>query len=293
MKKILLFGSNGFIGTNIRLYYKNQRKFKVIIPTYGKNDVVPTKEIGKIIAKIQPDFVINAAYFGGVSSAVTYSKINIQNNIDLIETILWGCAKVKKIRKVIFFGSSLEYADSIRAIDETHPIGPKNAYATTKAVTSLLSLAVAKELKIPLILIKPFNLYGPFDTKSVVYYLIKSIITKTHFQITRGEQIRDYLYIEDFIHILDQILRSKNIASCGVYNLGSGTPIHLKKMYSLIFGLTKFQGIVHYKESSADEYWHQVSNSDKIKRLIRTGSLTPIDVGIKKTIQWIKSEAKK
>src|SRR3989338_11328393 len=112
MLKILLFGSGGFIGTNFRQYFQNNKQYKLITPSAEKNDVLKALDIKKIIQKISPHFIINSAYYGGVSSSIKFSRNNLNKNLDIIQSILEGSKGIKSIKKIIFFGSSLEYADS-------------------------------------------------------------------------------------------------------------------------------------------------------------------------------------
>ena len=58
MKKILLFGSKGFIGTNFRQYFQNNKQYKLITPSAEKNDVLKALDIKKIIQKICKNILI-------------------------------------------------------------------------------------------------------------------------------------------------------------------------------------------------------------------------------------------
>lgn len=290
MKKILLFGSSGFIGTNLKLYFQNNQTYKLIIPLVKNKDILSSREIKKVIKKISPDFIINAAYYGGVSSSIHFSRVNINKNLGIIQAILEGSRRISSLKKIIFFGSSLEYADSKAPLKETDPIGPKNTYAAIKSVSTLLSLALARELDLPLILIRPFNLYGPYDRKSVIYYLIKAIINRKPFQITKGGQIRDYLFIEDFVKIIAGVIENyQKFKNYEIYNIGSGKPTKLKTVFSLIFQLTNFKGKIKYTVNNQNEYWHQVADIEKIKNQIKLNSPIPLILGLKKTLAWFKS----
>ena len=83
MRKILLFGSGGFIGTNFRQYFQNNKQYKLITPSAEKNDVLKALDIKKIIQKISPHFIINTAYYGGVSSSIKFSRNNLNKNLVL------------------------------------------------------------------------------------------------------------------------------------------------------------------------------------------------------------------
>ena len=71
--------------------------------------------------------------------------------------------------------------------------------------------------------------------------------------------------------------------------MGSGKPAKLKTIFSLIFQLTDFNGKVKRCDNYNNEYWYQVANIEKIKKLIQIKTPKSLKAGLKKTITWIKS----
>jgi len=289
MKKILLFGSTGFIGKNLSNYFKLSKKYLLLTPSKIECNLLDLSQVKKVVKETQPDFIINTAYFGGVSSKIIYSDENIFNNIKLVINILRASVNSKQLKKIILFGSGLEYDNSSLSIKETDQIKPKNIYATIKSITSLLSIGLAQELKLPLVLIRPFNLYGPNDKKSVIFYLINSILKNRDFVLTKGEQVRDYLYIDDFTKIIYKIIDNyQKFEDLEIYNASSGKLTQLKTIFKIIFKLCNFEEKYTIIKNSENEYWHQVANIKKIKRLISINKLTSLENGLKNTLDWIK-----
>ena len=247
--------------------------------------------VKNIITKTDPDFIINCAYYGGVTSRIKFSYTNLFNNLKIITNILESSVYATKLKKIIFFGSGLEYDSSNLAIKETNLVKPKNIYATIKTMTSLLSVNLAKELNLPLILLRPFNLYGPYDKRSVIYYLIDSILYKQKFTLTRGKQIRDYLYISDFTKIVCDIIDNyKKFKDLNIYNVGSGTPTSLETIFNTIFKLTHVSKDYKIKKYSDNEYHYQCANIEKLNKIIKIKHITPLIEGLKETIVWISGK---
>ncbi len=292
MKKILLFGSSGFIGRNIKEYFLKQEGYIVTGPSRMACDLLNYFQTRQVITKLQPDFIINAAYIG-VDSGVKYSNEYVFNNLKIVTNILRGSTQVPNLKKMLFFGSGLEYGDSKNPISENHSLNPKNIYATTKAINTLLSLSLANELNLPLVIFRPFNLYGKYDTKSVIYYIISSILENKKFYITKGGQKRDYLFINDLIKIIYNFVEDySSFENYQIYNIASGKPVQLSTIYKIIFNAMQFNGDSKFREYHKNDYWHQVANISKLKRLIRLDRFTELKEGLQKTIVWIKHSKK-
>lgn len=288
MINILLFGSTGFIGKNIEEYFRDKKKIKVIVPPRKECDVLKYKQVKSCVERVNPDVVINAAYMG-VDSNTPVSKKYLFNNLKIPVNILEACKNKNRIRRIIFFGSGLEYGDSKFPINERQKFGPKNFYAHTKTISSQYSLDLAKKLHLPLILIKPFNLYGPHDNKSVIYYVIKSILNKNNFSVTAGKQVKDFLYIKDLMTLIEKIIEDEpNVKEVEVFNAGSGKGILLKEALGVIFKLTHYSKEIEIKDYRDTEYFCQVADIHKAEKFFKWKPKVFLEEGIKKTIKWIE-----
>lgn len=289
MIKILIFGSTGFIGRNIVDYFRKNNKFILFIPSKSECNLLNNLEVINYIRDVNPDFIINAAYIG-VGSNIKISKTYSSRNLTILKNILYASIANTNIKKIIYFGSGLEYGDSNNAISETSSLNPKNYYARVKAKISNTSIAIAKKISVPLIIIKPFNLYGPYDNKSVIYYLIQSIIKKKVTILTKGEQIRDYLYIEDLVTLIYKIIINyKVINNYSILNVGSGIGIPLNQIFISIFNLMNSK--IEYRKCAyrKNEYFNQVADISNAKKLYHWYPTTSLELGLSKTIEWVRN----
>ncbi len=288
MIKIILFGSNGFIGENIYKYFSKIKEYQVYAPSRKECDLLKTKKVKDYIKKINPEIIINAAYIE-VNSNVKPTRKYLNENLKIPLNILKASKNYKNIKRIIFFGSGLEYGDSKKPIDENHKVNPKNYYAYTKVICSQESFKYAKKFNLPLILIRPFNLYGPFDNKSVIHYLIKSTLENKEISATTGEQIRDFMYIEDLINLMEKVVINENIKNLEIFNAGFGKGISLKNVTKNICKINKFKKKIKILPYRKNEYFYQIANINKAKKLLKWEPKTTFKIGIKKTIDWIKA----
>lgn len=297
--KILILGAEGFIGRNLLDYFYNQNlsitaTFHSKKPYTGKGNFYPCdllikKEIEEIIDKVQPEIVINCAFIG-VSSRIPYSRDYIINNIRLISNIVESLKNAKNLLKFINIGSGLEYNDSMNQISESYPIAPKNIYAATKVACTYIADSLSHYYNIPLLILRPFHLYGPYDNKSVIYYLISSCLTNKNITITKGEQIFDYLYIEDFCDLIYQIIKNQNrFKNYDLYNIGRGVEVQLASFFSLIMKKLEYKNTVLIKNYSDNEYMYHVADISKITKILKWEPKYSLEKGLLKTIEWVKS----
>lgn len=287
--KVLLFGKNGFVGENIIAAFVKQN-IPILTPTQSECNLLSQQSVEKYISNTNPNIIINAAFIG-VNSKLMYSKKYLDDNLLIIANIVRAGVNKKSIKKIFHLGSSLEYGPGKKTISENSLVAPQNMYGTVKAITTLLALGLAREQGVPLTVVRPFNLYGPFDTKSVVYYVIKSILSSHRFAITKGEQVRDYLYCPDFAEIVYRMSASySRFEDNKTYNICSGKPTTLHEIFSQIFKKLNYHYSREYLPYSNNEYWRQVGNNGRIKKLITFPKLTSLNDGIGQTIDWVKKQ---
>lgn len=207
MKKILITGSNGFIGKNLIEFYKN--KYEVLTLTRQDNieDVLKNK----------PDAIINCA-------ANIYNKEKIfECNVELVYKLL-NYVKDNNC-KMIQIGSSAEYGKKDYPTKETDMLEPRNIYEATKAAATMLCVGIAKEYSLPVVVARPYSVYGKYEKSYRLFpKLLNAFINDIPMNLNQG--YHDFIYIKDFIKGLDILLNEKNEKISGdTVNFGSGVQI--------------------------------------------------------------------
>ena len=201
-KTILITGANGFIGSNLKEYFKE--KYNLLTPRSYELDCTNSQQMKIYFEQNNIDFVIHCATTGGVRG-VQDEPETLTNNIKMVDNILEN--KNEKTR-VIFFGSGAMY-DKSRSLkkvkeDEIGLVEPYDLYGKSKVL-------IAKKIKErkDCVCLNIFGCYGRnektsrFPTYAIIQNLKKENI------IINQNVVFDYLYIEDLAKIVNYFLQKQ------------------------------------------------------------------------------------
>ncbi len=295
--KVLIIGSSGFIGYNLKNYLR-KRKIKVLESTRDpknkkilKINILSQKQIEKYIKEI--DAVINLA---GLSGSVATSsnplqtfKINTLGHLNLLEAI----RKHNPKATIILASSRLEYGTpKSLPVSETTFASPNTFYGASKLSATIFSTVYNKLYGLRSIIFRISNPFGPTpkppseEYNLLNFFIYRAVQGKTITLFGKGNQKRDYIFIEDVCEAFYKSLFEKE-AIGEIINIGSGKPTKIKDVVELIVKLAG-KGKIIYKDWP--ESWKKVETGDfffnikKAKKILKWKPKTTIKEGIKKTL---------
>ena len=264
MKKILVTGSEGFVGKNLIRYLKNY-SFK-IIETKDKSFDLKLNESWKQIEKC--DYLIHLAGKSFVPKSWEEPARFIENNILLITNALEYC-RVNKT-KLIFLSSYLYGNCKKMPIKENAPIEATNPYALSKLLSEKLCYFYKNNFQVNNIILRVFNLYGPGQPKE---YLLSKITNQVKYEnIIKVDDLspkRDYVYIDDLCSAIVKAINYRGNEH--IFNIGSGKSYSVKEVIDFIQNI------------------YGTSLNIKEKKLIRKNEIlnTIADINLaKKELEW-------
>lgn len=152
---------------------------------------------------------------------------NVPTTIDAVEL-----ASAVGCRQWIGLGSQAEYGNLNRRISEDAPLNPTTVYGKAKLAAGVATLALCETRKIAGVWMRVFSTYGPGDAPYwFIPYVIQEFLAGRAPNLTKCEQIWDYLYVGDAARA---VARIANGATAGVFNLGSGFARPLKEIIEAI-----------------------------------------------------------
>ncbi|GAG71528.1 unnamed protein product, partial [marine sediment metagenome] len=165
---------------------------------------ITNKEIiDNLFSKYQFDSCIHLAAQINVQESIDFPEKSFKNNI--VGTFYLLEAGVQYNTKIILIGTCMVYdlADGSKPISETHTVKPVSPYAGSKLAAEELALSYYYGLGLPVVVLRPFNTYGPFQKTDmeggVVPIFVKRKLNNQKLLIFGdGTQTRDLLYVEDF-----------------------------------------------------------------------------------------------
>ena len=292
--KILIMGSEGFVGQNlVHGLSKNHDVFRSDqIDSEGKNyfkcDITNFNSVEKIVKDV--DTVIHLTAHSLVSSldgSITNAQVNIMGLLNLLE----ACRK-NSIPKVIFTSaSSLIGEPSSFQVNEKHVPKPKTAYGITK-LTSEHYLRLYNELyNLDYTVFRFFNIYGPFQKNGLIPSIYKKIQNNEPITIFgKGDQIRDYVYIEDIIPFFEKSTISK-IAKDTIFNMGTGIGTSILDIVKTMSQILKIEPKIEFQDPRPGEIGNFVSDTMLLKETFDSIPNTSVEAGLTKTISWLKESS--
>lgn len=239
--KIIIFGGCGFIGKNLTKYLK---KFYDVIVIDKYIDDIFLKEnkiefyqynfenidqLRKIINKEKPNYIINLiSYVTSVRELNLFPKM-INSNLDILLKIYETTKDLETLKLVMQFGSGEEYGNIEAPFTEIMKEEPVSPYAIAKLLTTNTALMLYKNYNFPICIVRPSNLFGKYQTKDkFIPYILEKLKNNEEILTTFGEQKRDFIFIDDFVNIIQKLLEKSNLIRGEVINVGSGISISLK-----------------------------------------------------------------
>ena len=197
--------------------------------------------------------------------------------------------KSKHPKKFIQIGSSLEYGNNKSPQKEFYKLRPSSSYSKAKAFASSYLINNFKKKLFPFVIIRPYQVFGTHqDLNRLIPVVITNCLKNKKFDCSNGNQLRDFLYIDDFIKfILEKIKSDKIIGE--IINVGSGKPRKIKNIINLIHSNIK-KGKPQFGKIKLrrDENMITFPSIKKALKLTNWKPQTKFEIGIKKTIKFYK-----
>ncbi len=316
MKKIIVTGGLGFIGSNlIDLLLK--KKFKVINidkGTYSSNLYntkefkssknykyikcdIKDKKFQKIIFQFKPNCIFNLAAETHVDRSIDNPENFIQSNIVGVYNLLEFFKKYSKKykSKLIHISTDEVYGDILKGrSSENYPYLPSSPYAASKAASDHLVSSYIRTYKIPAMITNCSNNYGPRQhPEKLIPKLIYNILNNKPLPIYgKGTNSREWIYVQDHCEALLKVFLKGKIGE--FYNIGSNKNLdnlevtrELINISKKIIKLGEKVKIQFVKDRPGHDLRYAL-NSNKIKNKLGWSPKTNFRQGIKLTFEWYK-----
>lgn len=192
-------------------------------------------------------------------------------------------------RRWIGAGSQGEYGPLNKRISEQEPLAPTTLYGAAKGATCLLSQALGRQLGVETVWARVFSTYGPGDNSGwMLVDVIRQLLAGQRPALTPGEQLWDYLYVDDAADALFAMGSADHL--CGVYNLGSGQSRTIRSIAEIARDMIDPSlplgfGEIPYRP---DQVMHLEADIDKLVRETGWRPRIELESGVKNLLEWIK-----
>ncbi len=310
---ILVTGGAGFIGSNFVYHmlgkYPDYKILCVDCLTYAgnlstleealknpnfkffKTDICDRKAIYEIFENEKPDIVVNFAAESHVDRSIENPEVFLQTNILGTQVMMDACRKYGNIRyhqvstDEVYGDLPLDRPDLF--FTETTPIHTSSPYSSSKAGADLLVQAYHRTFGLPITISRCSNNYGPyhFPEKLIPLMIANALNDKPLPVYGKGENVRDWLYVEDHCKAIDLIIHKGKIGE--VYNVGGHNEMANIDIVKLICKkLGKPESLITYVADRKGHDMRYAIDPTKIHNELGWLPETKFADGIDKTIDW-------
>ncbi len=311
--KIIVTGGAGFIGGNFVHYMLNKyNDYKIICLdalTYAGNmetlepvncnpnfkfykaDIADREAVYEIFEKEKPDIIVNFAAESHVDRSIDNPGIFLQTNVIGTGVLMDACRKygITRYHQVstdeVYGDLPLDRPDLF--FTENTPLHTSSPYSASKASADLLVQAYHRTFKLPVTISRCSNNYGPyhFPEKLIPLMIANALADKELPVYGKGENVRDWLYVEDHCSAIDLIIHKGRVGE--VYNIGGHNErTNLEVVKIILKELGKSEDLIRYVTDRPGHDMRYAIDPAKIHNELGWLPETKFEDGIKKTIKW-------
>lgn len=304
LEPILVTGGTGFIGANlVRNLTLQYSDINLIIKsnsnTWRIDDISDSiriyhsnlndfKNVEKIINDIKPKTIFHLAAYGAYHYQKDMNLIKMIN-LDCTINLLKACEKYG-FNIFVNTGSNSEYGFSDNAMKETDVLIPNSYYSVFKSATTLFCQYESVSKALPIVTLRPFHVYGPFEEKTrFIPVLIKNLLKGECPPLVSQDIKRDMIFIDDVIDFY-QILACSLNGYGEIYNLGSGDEYTIKDIVNTAIDIInvdiKPKWNTMKRRSWDSKKWK--ADMNLVNETFNWKPQVSLFEGMKKTINWHK-----
>jgi dTDP-glucose 4,6-dehydratase len=313
LQRILVTGGLGFIGSNfIRFILGSRKKVDLINVDYMgptsnpanlgslrgnprhkfvKGNIANSKLCQKVIRNA--DFVVNFAAETHVDRSIAGPNPFLESNVIGTFNLLDACRQTN-VRKIIHVSTDEVYGSiDSGSFSEESPLNPSSPYSATKAAADMIAKAWYATYRVPVVILRCTNNFGPYQNpeKFIPKAIIRALRGMPIPLYGGGEQIRDWIYVEDFCTAIEHSLDRGQPGE--IYNISAGNELTNREVAQTILKqLGKPLSLLVETEDRPGHDFRYSLSSGKARRKLRWHSARSTREALALTVEWYRANRK-
>jgi UDP-glucose 4-epimerase len=306
-RKVLVSGGSGFIGAHLVQRLIREGAKVAVLVRYG--NVVKNERLRhcwenievieadlrnrgalEAAAHFAPSIVFHLAAYNHVGQSFNQVEECFDVNAKGTANLLDLCGKADRF---VYISSSEIYGDqaSVPFVETMQP-RPISPYAITKYAGELYC-RMKQQMKSgsEVVILRPFNAFGPYQSsKAIIPELILNCLRGVPIECTKGEQTREFNFVEDLVEGMIAGATSASPAD-GPVNLASGQEVSIRDLVQLIAKITCSKselriGVLPYRPT---EIWRMRGANERAQQLLGWRPKTSLEEGLRRTVEWFEA----
>jgi dTDP-glucose 4,6-dehydratase len=309
--KILVTGGAGFIGSAFVRMAMGETDLRVVNLdklTYAGNpenltdvdgnaryrfvqgDICDAELVGALVGEERPDAIVHFAAESHVDRSILSPEPVVRTNYNGTFTLL-EAARVHHIARFVHISTDEVYGslEAPAEADERYALNPSSPYSASKAASDLLARSYFVTFKLPVVITRASNNYGPyqFPEKLIPLMITNALEDRSLPVYGDGQQVRDWLYVEDHCRGILAVLRQGRDGE--IYNIGGNRSLPNLEVVHRVLALTgKPDSLIEYVKDRPGHDRRYALSSEKLMRETAWQPVMNFETGLARTIEWYR-----
>ncbi|MFH2201711.1 MAG: SDR family NAD(P)-dependent oxidoreductase [Elusimicrobiota bacterium] len=313
MKKVLVTGADGFIGSHLveELVRRGQKVRALALYNshghWGHLEKLPAQTLRRIeivAGNITDPYYVDEIVRGtetvyhlaaliAIPFSYTAPELYVSTNMQGTVNVLQACRR-HKVRRLIHTSTSEVYGTArYTPIDEEHPLQGQSPYSASKIGADKMAESFHRSYGLPVTIARPFNTYGPRQSaRAVIPTIITQVLAgKTDIRLGDTRPVRDFNYVQDTVEGFIALAKSKRTIG-EVVNLGSGRGVSIAQLLRVLERITRRK--IHIRLDSKrlrpakSEVFKLIASRAKAARLAGWKPRFTLEEGLRRTTDYLR-----
>jgi NAD dependent epimerase/dehydratase len=312
-KKILITGSEGFIGSHlVEELLSHEAKIRAFVlynsfNNWGWLENISKENLDNIEiftgdvrdyncvnnAMKDIDVVFHLAALIAIpfsyQSPESYIDTNVKGTLNVLQS-----ARDNACEKILVTSTSEVYGTAQYApIDEKHPLQGQSPYSASKIGADMIAESFYRSFDMPVTIVRPFNTYGPRQSSRAVIPTVITQLLNGMMEIKLGalHPTRDFLFVKDTVKGFIEIAKSENTIGEEI-NIASQSEISVGNLARKLINIINPNAVIQHEDQRVrpkkSEVERLFGSNEKIKKITNWKQSYDLDAGLKETIEWFR-----